>query len=62
MPPRIPKASRNTAMQKETKIKKQKRNKKATTSANVMAGIRINSDWLNHFAADITKEVSAACP
>ncbi|EIQ80372.1 hypothetical protein SF123566_8106 [Shigella flexneri 1235-66] len=44
------------------KMKRQKRNKKATASANVMAGIRINSGWLNKLAVDITKIINEACP
>ncbi|WP_407205286.1 hypothetical protein [Citrobacter freundii] len=50
------------AIQKREKMKRHKRNKKATTSANVMAGIRINSGWLNKLAADITKIINEACP
>ncbi|WP_407209970.1 hypothetical protein [Citrobacter portucalensis] len=42
MPPRTPKAGLKGAIQKREKMKRHKRNKKATTSANVMAGIRIN--------------------
>ncbi|MBA7943195.1 hypothetical protein [Citrobacter sp. RHBSTW-00271] len=44
------------------KMKRQKRNKKATASANVMAGIRINSGWLNKLSVDITKIINEACP
>lgn len=33
-------------------MKKKKRNKKATTSANVMAGTRLNSEWLNRLTND----------
>ncbi|HGE7339841.1 hypothetical protein [Citrobacter sp. FDAARGOS_156] len=47
---------------KMEKMKRQKRNKKATASANVMAGIRINSGWLNKLAVDITKIINEACP
>lgn len=62
MPPRTPKAGLKGAIQKREKMKRHKRNKKATTSANVMAGIRINSGRLNKLAADITKIINEACP
>lgn len=41
-------------------MKKKRNDKKATTSANVMAGTKINLNWLNHMTDVLSKILSAA--
>lgn len=60
MSPRKTKAYRNTTIQKEAKMKKQKRNKKATASANAAAGSRLNPAWFEEVNAELLKLVNEA--
>lgn len=60
MPPRTPKACLKGAIQKGEKMKRQKRNKKATASANAAAGSRLSPAWFEEVNAELLKLVNEA--